>query len=41
MSETQCDFADGICESHTLCRIPLINWGTQPQVLKKGTVIGG
>ena len=40
MSEAQCDFADGICGSQTLCRIPLINWGTQPQVFKRGTVIG-
>ena len=40
MSEAQCEFADGICGSKTLCRIPLINWGTQPQVFKKGTVIG-
>ena len=40
MSEAQCDFADGICGSQTLCRITLINWGTQPQVFKKGTVIG-
>ena len=40
MCEAQCDFADGICGSQTLCRIPLVNWGTQPQVFKKGTVIG-
>ena len=26
--------------SQTLCTIPLINWGTQPQVFKEGTVIG-
>ena len=39
MCEAQCDFADGIYGSQTLYRIPLINWGTQPQVFKKGTWI--
>jgi len=40
MVDAQCDFADGICDSQTLCRILLINWGTHLQVFRKGTVIG-
>ena len=36
----QCDFADGICDSQELIKVPLMNWGTQPQVFRKGTVVG-
>jgi len=36
----QCDFADGICNGQEFSKVPLMNWGTQPQVFRKGTVIG-
>ena len=36
----QCDFVNGICNCEELSKVPLVNWGTQPQVFKKGTVIG-
>ena len=36
----QCDFADGICNSQELSRVPLMNWETQPLVYRKGTVVG-
>ena len=37
----QCDFADGICNCQELSsKVPLMNWGTQPQVFRKGTVVG-
>ena len=36
----QCDFVNRICNCEELSKVPLVNWGTQPQVLKKGTVIG-
>ena len=31
----QCDFADGICNGEELIKVPIINWGTQPQVFKR------
>ena len=31
----QCDFADGVYDCQTLCRVPMINWRTQPQIFKK------
>ena len=36
----QCNFVNGICNCEELSKVPLVNWGTQPQVFKKGTVIG-
>ena len=36
----QCDFADGICNDQEFSKVSLMNWGTQPQVFRKGTVIG-
>ena len=36
LDDTQFDFASKVCDSKILCRIPLINWGMQPQVFKKG-----
>ena len=36
----QCTFVNGICNCEELSKVPLVNWGTQPQVFKKGTVIG-
>ena len=36
----QCDFADGICNCQGLSKVSLMNWGTQPQVFRKGTVVG-
>ena len=36
----QCDFADEICNGQEFSKVPLMNWGTQPQVFRKGTVIG-
>ena len=36
----QCDFADGICNCQELGNVPPRNWGTQPQVFRKGTVVG-
>ena len=36
----QCDFAHGICNCQELSKVPLMNWGTQPQVFRKGTVVG-
>ena len=36
----QCDFADGICNCQGLSKVLLMNWGMQPQVLRKGTIVG-
>ena len=36
----QCNFADGVCSCQELSKVPLMNWGTQPQVFRKGTVVG-
>ena len=36
----QCDFADGICNCQGLSKVSPMNWGTQPQVFRKGTVVG-
>ena len=36
----QCDFADGICNGQEFSKVPLMNWRTQPQVFRKGTVVG-
>ena len=38
--DEQCDFADGLCNCEELSKVPIMNWGTQPQVLIKGTVVG-
>ena len=36
----QCDFADGVCNCQGLSKVSLMNWETQPQVFRKGTVVG-
>ena len=36
----ECDFADGICNYQKLSKVPLMNWGLQPRVFRKGTVVG-
>ena len=36
----QCDFADGICNCQGLSKVLLMNWGMQPQVFRKGTIVG-
>ena len=36
----QCDFADGICNCQGLSKVLLMYWGMQPQVLRKGTIVG-
>ena len=33
--DEQCDFADGICNGEELIKVPIMNWGTQPQVFKR------
>ena len=38
--DEQFDFADGIFNHEELSKVPLMNWGTQPQVFKKGTIVG-
>ena len=38
--DEQCDFADEICSCEELSKVPIMNWGTQPQVFKKGTIVG-
>ena len=38
--DEQCDFADEICNCEELSKVPIMNWGTQPQVFKKGTIVG-
>ena len=38
--DEQCDFADGICNCEELSKVPIMNWGTLPQVFKKGTIVG-
>ena len=34
------EHADGICNCQELSKVLLMNWGTQPQVFRKGTVVG-
>ena len=36
----QCDFADGICNCQGLSKVLIMNWGMQPQVFRKGTIVG-
>ena len=36
----QCDFANGICNCQGLSKVLLMNWGMQPQVFRKGTIVG-
>ena len=36
----QCDFADGICNCQGLSKVLLMNWEMQPQVFRKGTIVG-
>ena len=38
--DEQCDLADGICNCEELSKVSIMNWGTQPQVFKKGTIVG-
>ena len=33
--DEHCDFADGICNCEELSKVPIMNWGTQPQVFKR------
>ena len=40
ITDEQCDFADGICNCEELSKVPTMNWGTQQQVFKKGTIVG-
>ena len=35
----QCDFVNGICNYEELSKVPLVNWGIHPQVLKNGLVV--
>ena len=33
--DEQCYFADGICNGEEFSKMPIMNWGTQPQVFKR------
>jgi len=38
--DEHCDFIGGICNHETLSKVPVINWGREPKVLRRGAILG-